>query len=53
MLKVLSNQIYVCFISDTEKLIQNIERFRLFDSVGAQNRIFPKLLIKTIDFGDF
>ena len=33
MLKVLSNQIYVCFISDTEKLIQNIERFRLFDTV--------------------
>ncbi len=33
MLNVLSNQTYVSYIPDTEKLIQNIEGLRLFDTV--------------------
>ena len=51
--KVLSNQIYVCFVSDTEKLTQNIDRLRLLDTVLRFSKILSKLLIKLLDFWQF
>ncbi len=32
MLKVLSNQIYVCYVLHSQKLLQNIERFQLLET---------------------